>query len=38
MKKILLPLALAAACASAFAAPASVADLDKMTKRFAPIA
>jgi len=38
MKKILLPLALAVACASAFAAPASVTDLDKMTKRFAPVA
>src|SRR5471032_428211 len=38
MKKILLPLALAVACASAFAASASVTDLDKMTKRFAPVA
>ncbi|MBV6321404.1 dipeptidyl-peptidase 3 family protein [Duganella violaceipulchra] len=38
MKKILLPLALAIACASAYAAPASVTDLDKMTKRFAPVA
>ncbi len=38
MKKILLPLALAVACASAYAAPASVTDLDKMTKRFAPVA
>ncbi len=38
MKKILLPLALAVACASAYAAPASLTDLDKMTKRFAPVA
>lgn len=38
MKKILLPLALAVACASAYAAPASVTDLDKMTRRFAPVA
>jgi len=38
MKKILLPLAMAFACASAYAAPASLADLDKMTKRFAPVA
>jgi hypothetical protein len=38
MKKILLPLALAAACATAFAAPAGVADLNKMSKRYAPIA
>ena len=38
MKKILLPLALAAACASAYAAPASVTELDKMTKRYAPVA
>ena len=38
MKKILLPLALAVACATAYAAPAGVNDLNKMTKRFAPIA
>jgi hypothetical protein len=38
MKKILLPLALAIACATAYAAPAGVNDLNKMTKRFAPIA
>jgi len=38
MKKILLPVALAAACATAFAAPAGVADLNKMSKRYAPIA
>ncbi|NVD73569.1 hypothetical protein HUX88_23960 [Duganella sp. BJB1802] len=38
MKKILLPLAMAFACASAYAAPASLAELDKMTKRFAPVA
>ena len=38
MKKILLPLALAVACANAYAAPAGVNDLNKMTKRFAPIA
>lgn len=40
MKKILLPLALAVACATVFAAPvpAGVADLNKMSKRYAPIA
>jgi hypothetical protein len=38
MKKILLPVALAAVCATAFAAPAGVADLNKMSKRYAPIA
>lgn len=38
MKKILLPLALVAACASAYAAPAGVADLNKMSKRYAPVA
>jgi hypothetical protein len=38
MKKILLPLALAVACTTAFAAPAGVADLNKMSKRYAPIA
>jgi hypothetical protein len=37
-EKILLPLALAIACATAYAAPAGVNDLNKMTKRFAPIA
>ncbi|WP_092274900.1 MULTISPECIES: hypothetical protein [unclassified Duganella] len=42
MKKILLPLALVVAstfaCATAYAAPAGVNDLNKMSKRFAPIA
>jgi hypothetical protein len=42
MKKILLPLALALACASAYVAaadaPADVADLNKMSKRYAPVA
>ncbi|MYM38539.1 dipeptidyl-peptidase 3 family protein [Duganella qianjiadongensis] len=38
MKKILLPLALASACFTAYAAPASVAELQRMTKRFAPVA
>ena len=38
MKKILLPLALATACAAACAAPADLADLNKMTQRFAPVA
>jgi len=38
MKKILLPLALATACAAVCAAPASLADLNKMTQRFAPVA
>ncbi len=37
MKKILLPLVLAIAGTAASAAPASVADLDKMSKRFAPV-
>ena len=36
MKKILLPLVLAIAGTAASAAPASVADLDKMSRRFAP--
>jgi hypothetical protein len=38
MKNILIPLLLAAAGGSAVAAPASVAELNKMTKRFAPVA
>lgn len=38
MKKILLPLALAVACATAYAAPADVAELNKMSKRYAPVA
>ena len=38
MKKILLPLALALACASAYAAPADIADLNNMSKRYAPVA
>ncbi|MFC0166718.1 hypothetical protein ACFFKC_01380 [Pseudoduganella danionis] len=38
MKKILLPLALASACFAAYAAPANVAELQRMTKRFAPVA
>ncbi|MRW83205.1 hypothetical protein GJ698_03755 [Pseudoduganella sp. FT26W] len=38
MKKILLPLALVVACATAYAAPAGVNDLNKMSKRYAPIA
>lgn len=38
MKKILLPLALASACFTAYAAPANVAELQRMTKRFAPVA
>ena len=37
MKKILLPLAMALACATAYAAPASVADLNKMSQRYAPV-
>jgi hypothetical protein len=38
MKKILLPLALVAACATAYAAPAGVYQLKQMSKRYAPIA
>jgi hypothetical protein len=38
MKKILLPLALAIACTAAYAEPASLADLNKMSKRYAPVA
>ncbi|MTV39201.1 dipeptidyl-peptidase 3 family protein [Duganella radicis] len=38
MKKILFPLVLAVACATACAAPADVDQLDKMSKRYAPIA
>jgi len=38
MKKILLPLAMAIACATAYAAPADVNQLNKMSKRYAPIA
>jgi hypothetical protein len=42
MKKILLPLALVVAstfaCASAYAAPADVTQLNKMSKRYAPVA
>lgn len=38
MKKILIPLALAAAFGSASAAPASVAELNAMSARFAPVA
>jgi hypothetical protein len=38
MKKILLPLALVVACATAYAAPAGVADLNKMSQRYAPVA
>jgi len=37
MKNLLIPLVLAAAGTAATAAPASVADLQKMTKRFAPV-
>src|SRR5262249_59629389 len=37
MKNFLIPLVLAAAGTAATAAPASVADLQKMTKRFAPV-
>jgi hypothetical protein len=37
MKKILLPLAMAFACAAAYAAPATVADLNKMSQRYAPV-
>ena len=37
MKTFLTPLVLAIASATAVAAPASVADLQKMTKRFAPV-
>jgi hypothetical protein len=36
-KTMLLPLVLAIAGTTSFAAPASVADLNKMTKRFAPV-
>jgi hypothetical protein len=44
MKKILLPLAMAFACAAAYATPsapatpATVADLNKMSQRYAPVA
>jgi hypothetical protein len=38
MKKILLPLALAVACATAYAAPADLKQLNQMSKRYAPIA
>jgi len=38
MKKILLPLAMAFACAAAYAAPATIADLNKMSQRYAPVA
>ena len=37
MKNLLPPLALAIACATAAAAPADVAELQKMTKRYAPV-
>jgi hypothetical protein len=37
MKNILFPVVLALAGAAASAAPATVADLDKMTQRFAPV-
>ncbi|UMR30853.1 hypothetical protein MJ904_00840 [Massilia sp. MB5] len=37
MKKLLIPLLLAMAGSTASAAPASVADLNKMSKRFAPV-
>ena len=37
MKNLLLPLVLAASAASAMAAPAGVAELTKMTQRFAPV-
>ncbi len=37
MKNLLTPLALAIACATAAAAPADVAELQKMTKRYAPV-
>ncbi|WP_432380322.1 dipeptidyl-peptidase 3 family protein [Duganella sp. P38] len=38
MKKILLPLALAIACATACAAPADLKQLNQMSKRYAPVA
>ena len=38
MKKILLPLAMAFACASAYSSPATIADLNKMSQRYAPVA
>ena len=38
MKKVLFPLALVVACAAAYAAPAGVADLNNMSKRYAPVA
>jgi hypothetical protein len=38
MKKILLPLALVVACATAWAAPADVNQLNKMSQRYAPVA
>ncbi|UGQ45325.1 dipeptidyl-peptidase 3 family protein [Massilia endophytica] len=37
MNKILIPMVLAAASAAAVAAPATVAELNKMTQRFAPV-
>jgi hypothetical protein len=37
MKNLLTPLALAIACATATAAPADVAELQKMTRRYAPV-
>jgi hypothetical protein len=38
MKKILLPLALVVACATAYANPADVNQLNKMSQRYAPVA
>ena len=38
MKKILLPLAMAFVCASAYSSPATIADLNKMSQRYAPVA
>ncbi|NYE61482.1 hypothetical protein FHW58_002689 [Duganella sp. 1224] len=38
MKKILLPLAMVVACATAWAVPADVNQLNKMSKRYAPVA
>jgi hypothetical protein len=38
MKKILLPLALVVACATAYATPADVNQLNKMSQRYAPVA